>query len=379
MRNRNFRLYFYGLIISQAGTWMQTVAQAFLVLQLTDSGTQLGLTTATRFLPILLFGSWGGLAADRFNKRTILIVTQIAGGLTALAFGVLISTDLIQLWIVYVLATLLGFVNVFDVPARQSLVTELVPKQDLGNAVTLSSVIQNMARLFGASVGGVLASTVGLALCFDINAASFLALLATILLMDRSRIAASVPLARERGQIRLGLRYVRGTPELLIPLIMVAVVGALAWEFQVTLPLLAKNTFHGGADLYGAMTAVMAGGAVIGGLITASRRTTRLRTLAIAALGWGVAITAAALAPNLATEYVALVFVGYGSITFNSYGRTVVQLASSPTMRGRVLALWISRGPDRPRSVARSSAGSVKSPDRDTACSWVDCRLSRWA
>jgi MFS family permease len=342
MRSRNYRLYFIGQLVSQSGTWMQTVAQSFLVLDLTNSGVQLGLTTAARFLPIFLIGPWGGLAADRFNKRAILYVTQTSAGLLALTFGILVGTHAITLWQVYVLAVALGVVNVFDVPTRQSMISELVSRKDLANAVTLSAILVNSARLFGAALGGVVASTLGLGVCFDLNGASYLALLVTLLRMDRSQINAPQPAARERGQIRSGFRYVRQTPELLIPLIMVAVVGALAWEFPVTLPLLARNTFSGGAGMYGAMTAVMSIGAVAGGLVVASRPAAGTRSLAISAAGWGVSITAAALAPNIVTEYIALVFVGYGSISFNSLGRTALQLASAPDMRGRVMALWMT-------------------------------------
>jgi MFS family permease len=245
--HRNYRLFFFGQLISVIGTWMQTIAQSFLVLDLTHSGTQLGLTTAARFLPILIFGQAGGLYADRRDKRRILLVTQTSAGLLAGVFAVLTGTHEIRLWSVYLLAIALGFVNVFDNPARQAFISEMVPPQNLANAVTLNSVAMNMARVFGAAVGGVLAA-IGLTLCFALNAVSFGAVLVSLLLMSAAALYPARPAAKEKGQIRAGLRYVRSTPALLVPLIMIAVVGTLAWEFQVSLPLMASHVFGGGAD-----------------------------------------------------------------------------------------------------------------------------------
>jgi MFS family permease len=336
----NYKLFFWGQFVSVCGTWMQTVAQSFLVLQLTDSGTALGLATAARFVPIFLFGPWGGLVADRLDKRRVLYVTQTLSGVLALAFGVLVGTHAIQMWMVYLLAVALGFVNVFDNPARQSLIPELVPLPLLSNAVTLNSVTVNLARIFGAAAGGAIASALGLALCFDLNAVSFAAVLLSLLLMSADQMHPVKRHPRERGEIRAGLAYVRGEPDLLVPLLMVAIVGALAWEFPISLPLLARGVFHGGAGTYGAMTAVMGAGAVVGGLITASRKQASRHGLSIAAVGWGIAITAAALAPDLVVEYAALVFVGYGSISFNSQAKTALQLSAAPAMRGWVMSLW---------------------------------------
>ena len=340
LRYRNYRLYFFGQLISVMGTWMQTVAQSFLVLELTHSGTDLGLVTAARFLPILLFGPAGGLFADRRNKRRILFVTQaLSGGLAAI-FAILTGTHVIQMWMVYLLALSLGMVGVFDNPARQSFISEMVPPEELPNAVTLNSVSLNLARVFGGAVGGVLAAVLGLALCFTCNAISFAAVIVSLAAMNSVLLYPAMPVKRQPGQIRQGLRYVRDTPELLIPLLMIALVGTLAWEFQVTLPLMASKVFGGGAGTYGVMASVMGLGAVGGGLISAARARPRARSLCVAAIGWGVAITLAAIAPTFPLELAALVFVGYGSITFNSYAKTTLQLAANPGMRGRVMALW---------------------------------------
>jgi MFS family permease len=345
LRQRNYRLYFFGQLVSVAGTWMQTVAQSFLVLDLTHSGTQLGLTTAARFAPMLVFGPLGGLFADRLDKRRVLYMTQTLQGLLAGVFAILLATHSMTLWWVYLLAILLGFVGVFDNPARQSFISEMVTPQDLRNAVTLNSVAMNMARVFGGALGGTIAAAVGLTLCFTCNAVSFGAVLISLAMMRTSELFPARKVERKKRQVRHGLRYVRTTPELLIPLVMISVVGTLAWEFQVTLPLMASKVFGGAVPsksvaTYGVMASVMGVGAVVGGLISTARVRAGSRTLCVAAIGWGIAILAAAVAPDLPLELVALVFVGYGSITFNSFAKTSLQLAAKPTMRGRVMALW---------------------------------------
>jgi MFS family permease len=340
LRQHNYRLYFSGQLVSVAGTWMQTVAQSFLVLGLTHSGTQLGLVTAVRFLPMFLFGPLGGLIADRMPKLRVMYITQSLQGLLAGAFSVLVGTHSIEMWMVYVLALMLGCVNVFDNPTRQAFISEMVSPADLRNAVTLNSVSINMARIFGAALGGVIAAALGLALCFACNALSFLAVLISLAAMRKSELFPAKRVERKKRQVREGLSYVRSTPELIVPLIMIAVIGTLAWEFPVTLPLMARNIFHGGPGAYGVMGSVMGLGAVVGGLVAAARPRPRTRALCLAAIGWGIAILAASAAPNLPLELAALVFVGYGSITFNSFAKTTLQLAAAPSMRGRVMALW---------------------------------------
>jgi MFS family permease len=340
LRQHNYRLYFSGQLVSVAGTWMQTVAQSFLVLGLTHSGTQLGLVTAVRFLPMFLFGPLGGLIADRMPKLRVMYITQSLQGLLAGAFAVLVGTHSIEMWMVYVLALMLGCVNVFDNPTRQAFISEMVSPADLRNAVTLNSVSVNMARIFGAALGGVIAAALGLALCFACNALSFVAVLISLAAMRKSELFPARRLARSKRQVREGLSYVRSTPELIVPLVMIAVIGTLAWEFPVTLPLMARNIFHGGPGAYGVMGSVMGIGAVVGGLVAVARPRPRTRALCVAAIGWGIAILAASAAPNLPLELVALAFVGYGSITFNSFAKTTLQLAAAPSMRGRVMALW---------------------------------------
>jgi MFS family permease len=232
-------------------------------------------------------------------------------------------------------------VNAVDLPTRQSFIAEMVPLDKLENAITLNSISVNIARVFGAALGGVIVAFLGLATCFSLNAASFVAVLITLMMMRRAQLHPAPRVVRQKGQIRAGLRYVRTVPQLLVPMIMIAVIGVLAYEFPVTLPLMATETFHRGAGTYGLMASAMSGGAVLGGVVTASRERPRARALALAAIGWGIAISAAAVAPSLPLELLALAFVGYGTITFNAMAKTTLQLASIPVMRGRVMALWV--------------------------------------
>jgi len=340
LRVYNYRCFFIGQTISVSGTWMQTVAQAWLVLRLTGSGTDLGLVTAARFLPMLVLGPWGGLVADRLDKRRILYVTQCLAGLCAFALAAVVWTGAVRLWMVYVIALALGMVNVFDNPTRQGFIPEMVPDDELRNAITLNSVTVNVARVVGPSLAGALIAGVGLAACFLANAASYVAVLASLAVMDRSSLRPSDPEPRAGGQVRAGFRYVARTPELLVPLLMIAVVGTLAWEFQVSLPLMAQRAFHGGASTYGLFLGAMGAGAVVGGLISASKSSSGGTALAVTSAGWGVVILLAAVAPNRATELAALVLVGYGSISFNAISKTTLQLRAAPNLRGRVMALW---------------------------------------
>ncbi|MDQ3569024.1 MAG: MFS transporter [Actinomycetota bacterium] len=340
LRVRNFRLYFFGQTVSLSGTWMQGVAQAWLVLMLTDSGTALGLVIALQFLPLLLFGPVGGLITDRFDKRRLLYATQATAGFLALTLGVLVSADVIRLWMVYALAVGLGCVHAVDNPTRQTFVLEMVGPEELTNAVSLNSVLVNLARVLGPAAAGILIGTVGLGPCFLVNAASYLAVIMALGRMRVDELRPSALQPRSSGQLREGLRYVRSTPALLAPLLMMAVIGTLAYEFQVTLPLMARFAFHGDAGTYGLMTSFMGGGAVVGGLYAASRRPRSTTALSWLAMIFGVVLLGAASAPTLALELAALVLVGGVSITFIALGNTTLQLAARPEMRGRVMALW---------------------------------------
>jgi MFS family permease len=336
----NYRLYVGGQATSLVGTWMQMTAQAWLVLSLTHSSTELGVIIALQTLPVLLLAPYGGVIADRVDKRKMMIGLQTAMGVQALILGLLTVTGTVRVWQIGVLAVLLGLNNAFENPSRQSFMLEMVGPDHLRNAVSLNSVMVNVARVLGPAVAGILIATVGEGVCFLVNAASFVAVVASLIAMDQSALRPTEPMPRARGQLREGLRYVRGAPELALPLLMMAVVGCLTYEFQVSLPVMASRGLHVGADGFGFMTASMGVGAVIGGLMVAARGKTGLRPLVLAASAFGVAMTFATLAPTLAAELVALAFAGGASISFMASGNSTLQLAAAPEMRGRVMALW---------------------------------------
>ena len=340
---RNYRVYFTAQLISVSGTWMQTVAQAFLVLRLSPpgrSGLYLGLVTALQFLPMLLFGTWGGLLADRIDKRRLLYATQTTAGILALTLGLLTAFGAVHLFEVFLLACGLGFVNLVDNPARQTFVLEMVGRDDLPNAVSLNSVVMNSARVIGPAIGGALIALVGLAECFEVNAASYLAVIIGLTLMRRRDLFPSTTVARGKGQLREGLRYVWRTPGLRQPLLLVAVVGTLAYNFQVVLALFARFTFHGGAGVYSALTSLMGGGAVVGGLLIATRNRPNIHRLTAIGATFGLLILAVAAAPDLETALVLIFPMGAASIAFIATANATLQLRADPSMRGRVMALY---------------------------------------
>ena len=340
LSNPNYRRYFSGQAISLIGTWMQTIAQSWLVLQLTGSGTDIGLVVALQTLPILLLGPWGGVVADRMDKRKLMIGLQAAMGVLALALGILTVTHTVTLWQVFVLAFLLGMNNCFENPARQAFVLEMVGPADLRNAVSLNSVMVNAARAIGPAIAGVIIATGGIGFCFIVNAASFVAVVVSLSRLNVSRLTRSVPTGRGRGQLREGISYVRRTPSLLVPLLMMGLVGCLAYEFQVVLPIVAKSTFHGNSQIYGFMTGAMGAGAVAGGLYAAAKGRTGVRALTETSAIFGVFLVGAAFAPNIVLELIALAFVGGASVSFMSTANSTLQLGAAPNMRGRVMALW---------------------------------------
>ena len=340
LRIRNFRLYFTAQLISVSGTWMQSVAQAWLVLHLTDSGVALGLVVGLQFLPMLLFGPWGGLVADRMDKRHLLYVTQAGGGILALVLGLLDAAGMVHLWTVFVLAALLGFVNVFDNPARQTFVMEMVGRDDLPNAVSLNSVVMNASRIVGPAIGGVVIVVLGLDACFFVNAVSYVAVIIGLSLMRTSELHPTEAVERAKGQVRQGFRYVWRTPALRNTLLAMAVIGIFAYNFTVTLALLAKTTFDGGAGTFALFTSCMGVGAVAGGLVVAHRSRPTPRLLQLLALVFGALMAAVAVAPSEVFAAVLLVFMGAASIGFIATANASLQLEADPSMRGRVMALY---------------------------------------
>ena len=336
----NYRKFFFGQMISLVGTWMQTTAQAWLVLTLTKSATDLGIVVALQTLPVLLLGPYGGVIADRIDKRRFMVLLQSLMGGQALVLGLLTLTHHVTYTDVCVLAVVLGLNNCFENPSRQAFVLEMVGPSELRNAVSLNSTLVNAARAVGPAIAGVLIATVGEGWCFLLNSLSFVAVVISLATMDRQKLRPSTPTVRARGQLREGFRYVARTPELGVPLLMMGLVGMLAYEFQVTLPVAAQHVFHGGAQTYGLMTAAMGVGAVVGGLVSATRGRTGLRAMVLASTLFGVVISFAAIAPVLTAEVVALGMVGFASVSFLAMGNSTLQLSTEPQMRGRVMALW---------------------------------------
>ena len=340
LKIRNFRLFFIGQTISASGTFMQGVAQAWLVLKVTNSGTALGVVTALQFLPILLFGPWGGIIADRFSKRNILYVTQSLSGLLAFILGALVLTGNVELWEVYLMALLLGFINVIDNPSRQTFIAEMVGEGELKNAITLNSVLMNLSRVIGPTIAGVIIATSGLAACFVLNGISFFAVVMVLYLMHQDELFQFKHRENiEKGFLN-GFFYIMSKPILRTTLVMMAIIGTFSYEFQVSLPLLSEKAFHGGAEGFAALIAAMGVGSVIGGILTASSKKVNPNVLILSALIFGFSILAVAAMPSLVLSIYAMVAVGISSIYFVSLGNTIMQLGSAPELRGRVMAFW---------------------------------------
>lgn len=340
LRIHNYRLYFAGQATSLCGTWMQSLAQGWLVLQLTNSGTAVGLLLGFQMLPVLLLGAWGGVIADRYSKRNLLYLTQLGAAALALLLGCLVATGSVELWMVYGIAAGLGLITAVDNPTRQAFVSELVGRDSLPNAVALNSTAVNLARLVGPTVGGILIAHVGLAACFFVNAASYGAVILMLSRLRGRELHVTPPVARRPGQLREGLAYVRATPVLWTTLCMLAIVGTLTYEFPVTLPLMAKFTFGAEAGAYAALMGAMGAGAVVGGLFSASRRQACPARLTRVAFVFGAVVLVAAVMPTLPLTIAAMFAVGFVSIFYTSLSNTTLQLQSEPAMRGRVMALW---------------------------------------
>lgn len=343
LRVPNYRLFAGGQVVSLVGTWMQRVAQDWLVLDLSGgSAAALGVAAALQFSPTLALSLWGGVLADRVDKRRMLIVLQVAMGLCALVLGLAELTGVVELWHVYLLCTLLGCFSALDVPVRQAFVPELVGTRQVGNAVALNSVTFNLARIVGPSVAGLLIVAVGTGWVFLLNALSFVGAVAALAQMDRARLQPTELVARAPGQLRAGLRYVRGRPDLVAVLALVFLVSTFGINFYLTLAVLARNVFGLGAQAYGLLTTLLALGSVLGAVLAARRSgPPRLRLVISSALVFGVLVTAAGLMPSFALTGVVLVPVGLAALTFTTAANSSVQLSVEPTMRGRVMGLYV--------------------------------------
>ncbi|MGH3358842.1 MAG: MFS transporter [Nocardioidaceae bacterium] len=344
---RNYRIYASGALISNVGTWMQRVAQDWLVLQLTDnSGTALGITTGLQLLPALLLSPVAGVVADRFPKRTVLSVTQIAMALPAALLGVLAITGVAVPWHVYVLAFAFGVATAFDAPARQSFVVEMVGQDDLSNAVGLNSASFNSGRMIGPAVAGVMIAALGSGAAATgwvilINAISYLAVLMSLRMLDTDELQPSTPTERGKGAVRDGIRYVRSRPDLMLLLATVFFVGTFGMNFQMTSALMATEVFHKGAGEYGVLGSIMAAGSLGGALLAARRPYPRQRLVVGAGVAFAVIEIVSGLMPTYLTFAVVLPALGLTALTMVTSANATIQLSVDPQMRGRVTALYL--------------------------------------
>jgi MFS family permease len=339
LRNHNFRLYFAGQLVSQAGTWLTTIALTLLVLQLTHSGIAIGLLAAAQFGPILLFGAWGGLVADRTDKHKLLIITQALEMLQSFALAALAFMPHPPLLGFYLVAVAGGLMLAFDNPARRSFVTEMVREEDIQNAVTLNTALMTSSRVIGPAIAGVLVVTTGFAWCFTIDGISYLAVLASLLLMRRSELRQPPVVAKAKGQLKAAFRYVCDVPDLWIPLAMLTVVGTLTFNFSVVIPLFVEHTLGGDNGTFTALFSVLSVGSVVGALFASHMRVIDPKHVAWAAVAFGAAMALLAAAPNLLSAFPMALLVGFASIAFITTSTATVQVRADPAMRGRVLAL----------------------------------------
>jgi len=339
----NYRLWFAGALVSNIGTWMQRVAQDWLVLTIltNNSGVAVGITTALQFLPFLFLSPYAGVIADRLNPRKLLIATQAAAATLGVALGVLTLSGHAQLWQVYVFATLLGVVSAFDGPVRQTFVTSLVPTESLNNAVGLNSASFNAARLVGPGIAGLVIAAVGTGWCFVINGLTFIATIVALLLMHKDELNRQDRATRKKGQIKEGMRYVRRRADILVIMAVVGVVSTFGLNFQLTSALMARTEFHKGAGEYGILGSVLAIGSLTGALLAARRARPRLRIIVGSAGMFGVATAIMALMPNIVAYAAASILVGFFALTMLATANAWIQTTTSPKMRGRVMSLYM--------------------------------------
>ena len=336
---RNFRLFFIGQLISQVGTWLTTIALTLLVLHETHSGLAIGALVACQFGPVLLLGAYGGVIADRSDKRRLLLVTQTLEMIQSFTLGGLAFMHHAPLAAFYATALAGGFMLAFDNPARRSFVPEMVPESQVYNAATLNSALMTSARIFGPALGGALVVTAGYGWAFTLDAVSYLAVIGAIWMMRTGELRPPPRTARAKGQIREGLRYVRGVPDLWVPLVMMTIIGTLTFNFSVVLPLFAERTLHGTDTTFTLLYSVLSIGSFAGALFTAHRHAITVRDLVVASLAFGATMLALASTPNVASAFPVALLVGCASVAFMAASTAIVQVRAKPAMRGRVLAL----------------------------------------
>ena len=336
---RNFRLFFTGQLISQVGNWLTLVAQTLLVLQLTDSGVALGILAAAQFGPILVLGPWAGLVADRSDKRKLLLIVQTLAMVQSFLLAALAFSGDPPVGAIYAVAVFGGVCMAFDNPTRRSFVVEMVPEDEINNAVSLNSALMTSSRVVGPALAGLLVSTVGYGWAFLGDGVSYLAVIAGLWLMRSDELRSAPVTPKARGQIRAGFRYVRSERDLFVPLAMLAVVGTLSYNFQTVFPLFVTRDLGGSDAVFTAMFSVVSIGSLVGALVTARRSDIGVRHVGLAAIGYGVTMALMALSPNVGVAMVLGLALGLASITFIVSSTAIVQLRSAPEMRGRVLAL----------------------------------------
>ncbi len=339
LRVRNFRLFYGGQFISQVGNWLTMVGQTLLVFKMTGNGVAVGGLVACQFAPVLFFGAWAGLVADRSDKRRLLLTIQSLAMVQSFVLSALAFMDRPPLAALYAIALAGGFATAFDSPARRSFVVEMVPQGLVNNAVSLNSAMMTSARIFGPALAGLLVTTVGYGWCFLIDGASYVAVLAALGAMRTTELRAAPPAKRSKGQVREGLRYVVSVPELWIPLVMMTLIGTLAFNFQVVLPLFAVRSLHGDEQTFTLLFSVLSAGSFVGALATARRQRVTLAMVVGGALAFGVSMTVLALSPNLWMAYPVAAVLGASSIAFMTSSTALVQTEAGADMRGRVLAL----------------------------------------
>lgn len=339
LRHRNFKLFFIGQLVSQTGTWVTMVAQTLLVLSLTKSGLTLGLLLAAQFGPVLLLGAWAGAVADRADKRLLLMRVQTLAMAQSMALGVVVLAGWASLPVIFALAAVQGVLTSFDSPARRAFVVEMVPPTDLPNAVSLNSAVMTGARVVGPAAAGALILAVGYGWPFIIDSVSYLAVLMALWMMRPEELYRDAPMAKAKGQVRAGLVYIRSNPELMVPLVMMAIIGMFAFNFSVVIPLFVEGPLHGGTTAFTLLFSVLSLGSVIGALITARRTEVTATHLVTASAAFGVTMFLLALAPTLLVAFPAALLMGLASIAFMTSSTAIVQLLAGAEYRGRVLAI----------------------------------------
>jgi len=337
--NRNFRFYFIGQTISSIGSWAQSLAVTWLVLELTDRSDQLGIALALQFLPMLILGAPAGVLADRLDNRRVLLATSAASGALALIFGIVVTTGHATIWWIYALTFLLGLVLAVERPTMQAILFQLVGRDLLPNAVAANGTINSVSRLIGPAIAGGLIATVGMSVGFFINAGSYVIAIAALLALRSNELVARPMIGQTKGKLREGFAYVRSHPEVARPLVVMSIVGAIALNFPTTFPSMVRFGFHRGAGSVGAAMSVSAIGSILGGIYIAGIKPDARRTLAIALTGFGGACVALGVMPSYWTFVAMSVVLGFASASFQSVNTVVVQQATEPSMQGRVMAL----------------------------------------